>query len=138
MTIRRRALLGSLMLLLLPSVALAGGKGGVGSGLPYGTPLLGAGLELDLGKYLSVLGGVGVGTYRSPWAYGARISFAPPDKKWRPHLTGMRWTEGYGFYGGADHDVGKRGAWVMTYGFGYGDVNLEAKVGAMIGVGYRF
>jgi hypothetical protein len=27
---------------------------------------------------------------------------------------------------------------VMTYGFGYGDVNLEAKVGIMIGVGYRF
>lgn len=138
MSIQRSALIACVMVLLLPSAALAGGKAGVGSGLPYGTPLLGAGVELDLGKYLSVLGGVGVGTYRSPWAYGARLSFAPPDKKWRPHLTGMRWTEGYGVYAGVDHDVRKPGGFVLTYGFGFGDVNLEARVGAMIGVGYRF
>jgi hypothetical protein len=133
----RRAIFASLWL-LLPSFAFAGGKLGVGSGLFWGTPLVGGGAELDVGKYLSVLGGVGVGSYRSPWSLGARISFAPPDKKWRPHLTGIRWTEGYGVYAGVDHDVGKPGRWVLTYGLGYGDVNPEAKIGTAIGIGYRF
>lgn len=104
----------------------------------WGTPLLGFGAELDLGSYVSVLGGVGVGTYRSPWSYGARISLAPPEKKWRPHVTGIRWTEGYGGYLGVDHDVGKPGRWVMTYALGYGDVQQEGKVGAAIGIGCRF
>jgi len=137
MPAHRRLLLG-LLTVLLPTAAFAGGKAGFGLGLPYGTPLLGLGAELDLGKYVSVLGGVGVGSYRSPWAYGARISFAPTEKKWRPHLTYMRWTEGNGYYAGVDHDVRKPGGFVWTYGLGYGDVNLEGKVAIMVGVGYRF
>jgi len=111
---------------------------GVGWGLPYGTPLFGAGLELDLGRYVSALGGIGVGNYEAPWAFGLRVSLAPPQKRWRPHVTGMRWTEGNGIYAGIDQDVGKPGGFVLTYGIGFGDVNLEARVGGMFGVGYRF
>jgi hypothetical protein len=133
-----RRLLVCSVLVLAPTLASAGGKAGVGSGIPYGTPIFGAGLELDLGKYVGLLGGVGVGTYDSPWSYGARVSFAPPEKKWRPHVSGVKWTEGYGVYAGLDHDIGKPGGWVMTYGLGFGDVNLEANVGAMVGIGYRF
>jgi hypothetical protein len=39
---------------------------------------------------------------------------------------------------GVDHDVGKPGGVVLTYGIGFGDVNLEGHVAVMIGVGYRF
>jgi hypothetical protein len=123
---------------LVPSESWAIGKVGVGSGLPYGTPLLGVGLELDLGKFVAALGGIGVGNYEAPWAVGVRLSLARPGKKWRPHITGMHWAEGNGVYAGVDHDVGKPGGLVLTYGIGFGDVNLEARVGGMIGVGYRF
>ena len=126
------------LLLSVPAVATAGGKVGVGTGLPYGTPLFGAGLELDLGKYVSALGGIGVGNYEAPWAFGLRVNLAPPQKRWRPHLTGMHWTEGNGIYAGIDQDVGKPGGFVLTYGIGFGDVNREARVGGMFGVGYRF
>lgn len=138
MSVKRGVLPACLLLLVLPSVARAGGKASVGSGVPYGTPLVGFGLELDLGPYVSVLGGVGAGTYRSPWSVGARVKLLPEGRKWRPHLTGVRWTEGYGVYAGVDHDIGKPGGFVLTYGIGYGDVNLESKVGAMFGIGYRF
>lgn len=138
MTARFRRRLCIALFCLAPSPAWALGKAGVGSGLPYGTPLLGFGIELDLGDHVSALGGVGVGNYEAPWAVGARLSLKGPGAKWRPHLTGMHWTEGNGIYAGVDHDVGKRGGFVLTYGAGYGNVNLEAKVGVMIGVGYRF
>lgn len=135
---RVRAYAAGVLLFLVPSVSLAGGKGGVGSGLPYGTPLLGLGLELDMGKHVAALGGIGVGHYQAPWALGLRVSLARPEKRWRPHITGMRWKEGNGVYAGVDHDVGKPGGVVLTYGIGFGDVNLETRVGAMIGAGYRF
>jgi hypothetical protein len=128
----------ALLLALAPSVSWAGGKVGVGMGVPYGTPLLGLGVELDLGPYAAVLGGVGVGHYHQPWSGGLRIRFAGPEKKWRPHVTGLRWTEGYGVYLGVDHDVGRPGGIVLTYGIGFGDVNPEANVGTVFGVGYRF
>jgi hypothetical protein len=89
------------LLSALPADAWALGKVGNGSGLPYGTPLVGLGVELDLGPYVAALGGVGVGNYETPWAAGLRVSLAPAGKKWRPHLTGMHWTEGNGFYRGA-------------------------------------
>jgi len=123
---------------LAPSPAWALGKAGIGSGLPYGTPLFGFGVEFDLGDHVSALGGVGVGNYEAPWAVGGRLSLKGPAAKWRPHLSGLYWTEGWGAYAGVDHDVGKRGGFVLTYGVGFGDVNLEAKVGIMVGVGYRF
>jgi hypothetical protein len=126
------------LLFCAPTVSLAGVKAGVGWGLPYGTPLFGAGLELDLGRYVSALGGIGVGNYEAPWAFGLRVSLAPPQKRWRPHITGMHWTEGNGIYAGIDQDVGQPGGFVLTYGIGFGDVNLEARVGGMFGVGYRF
>ena len=50
----------------------------------------------------------------------------------------MRWTEGYGAYAGVDQDIGRPGGFVLTYGIGFGDVNLEARVGAMFGLGWRF
>ena len=127
-----------ILLFCAPTVSLAGGKAGVGWGLPYGTPLFGAGLEVDLGNYASALGGIGVGNYEAPWAFGLRVSLAPPQKRWRPHITGMHWTEGNGIYAGIDQDVGKPGGFVLSYGIGFGDVNLEARVGGMFGVGYRF
>jgi len=127
-----------LLVLLVPVTARAGGKAGVGSGLPYGTPLFGAGLELDLGNHLAALGGIGVGNYDAPWAFGVRLSLNRPQSRWRPHLTGMRWTEGYGAYAGLDQDIGRPGGFVLTYGIGFGDVNLEARVGAMFGLGWRF
>ena len=65
--------------IVLPTEARAAAKVAVGSGLPYGSPLIGLGFELDLGKYV-----------------------------------------------------------VMTYGVGFGDVNLEARFGVLICVGYRF
>ena len=70
---KRGLLPACLLLVVLPCVARAGGKAGIGSGVPYGTPLVGFGLEVDLGKYVSLLGGVGAGTYRSPWSVGARV-----------------------------------------------------------------
>lgn len=138
MIVRVRALLWVALLGFVPSEAWALGKAGIGSGLPYGTPLLGFGIEVDLGDHVAALGGVGVGNYEAPWAVGARLSLKGPRTKWRPHVTGMYWTEGYGVYAGVDHDVGKPGGLVLTYGIGFGNVNLEARVGAMIGVGYRF
>jgi hypothetical protein len=50
----------------------------------------------------------------------------------------VHWTEGNGIYVGVDHDVGKPGGIVLTYGVGFGDVNPEANVGTMFGVSYRF
>lgn len=137
-TFVRRAAVCAALLSIAPSTSWAVGKIGVGSGVPYGTPLLGIGLELDLGRYVGVLGGVGVGNYEAPWAVGLRLSLAGPEKKWRPHLTGVHWTEGNGIYVGVDHDVGKPGGIVLTYGVGFGDVNPEANVGTMFGVSYRF
>ena len=133
-----RRLLGLAFFCLVSSESWAIGRVGVGSGLPYGTPLVGVGIEIDLGKYVAALGGIGVGNYASPAAVGVRLRLARPEKKWRPHITWMYWTEGSGVYAGVDHDVGKPGGFVVTYGIGFGDVNLEARVGTMIGVGYRF
>lgn len=130
--------LGLVLLLLLPLSARAGGKAGVGSGLLYGTPLFGAGLELDLGSHLAALGGIGAGNYDAPWAIGVRLSLKRPQSRWRPHVTGMRWREGYGAYAGVDQDIGRPGGFVLTYAIGFGDVNLEARVGAMFGLGWRF
>lgn len=76
------------------------------------------------------LGGIGVGNYEAPWAVGVRVNLARPGKTWRPHITGMHWTEGNGVYAGVDHDLGRPGGLVLTYGIGFGDVNLEARVGA--------
>jgi hypothetical protein len=69
---------------------------------------------------------------------GLKVSFAPPERRWRPHVAAMHWSEGNGFYLGVDHDIGRPGRFVMTYGVGFGDVNLEARFGVLIGVGYRF
>ena len=46
--------------------------------------------------------------------------------------------EGNGLYAGVDHDVRRPGGLVLTYGIGFGDVNLESRVGLMFGFGYRF
>jgi hypothetical protein len=50
----------------------------------------------------------------------------------------LHWSEGNGVYVGVDHDVGKPSRFVMTYGLGFGDVNLESNFAFTIGVGYRF
>ncbi len=115
------------------------GKAGFGTGLAYGSiPYPGIGLELELGDHLSVLGGWGVLHRSLPWSYGLRVYFHKRERKWRLHASAVRWVEGQGFYLGVDHDVGKSSGFIMTYGMGYGDVNLEGKFGATIGVGYRF
>jgi hypothetical protein len=109
----------------------------VGSGLPYGTVLAGAGAEIEIPGRVSLLGGVGVGR-DTPWAYGLRVYVQPPGRSWRPHASVLRWTEGHGVYLGVDHDIGTPGRFVATYGLGFGDVNLEGRVGAMAGLGYRW
>lgn len=109
---------------------------GTGTGLPYGSPFIGAGLELELGHRLSLLGGMGFVGAEKPFAYGVRAYLPPRYEKWRIHASLLRWTEGYGVYLGADHDFGKRGGFVATYGIGFGDVNQEGRVGMMVGFGY--
>ena len=114
------------------------GKAGAGTGLAYGSPLPGVGVELELGEHVSVMGGAGVLTAVTTWSYGVRVYFQERARKWRPHLSMFRWTEGNGVYVGVDHDVGKPSGFNLTYAVGYGDVNLEGRVGFMLGVGYRF
>jgi len=114
------------------------GKAGLGTGLAYGSvPFPGVGLELELGERVSILGGLGAHD-RLLLSYGARVYFQERDRKWRFHASALRWLEGLGVYVGVDHDVGQPGRFIMMYGIGYGDVNLEGKIGATIGVGYRF
>lgn len=116
-----------------------GGKAGFGTGLAYGSiPFPGVGVELELGEHISVLGGIGVLHGSLPWSYGLRVYFHERERKWRLHASAFRWLEGQGFYLGVDHDVGKSSGFIMMYGMGYGDVNLEGRVGATIGIGYRF
>lgn len=75
------------LLLLMPLTARAGGKAGVGSGLPYGTPLFGAsGLELDLGNHLAALGGIGVGNYDARWRSPQGVPLVSPDAQPRARL----------------------------------------------------
>jgi hypothetical protein len=111
---------------------------GVGTGLRYGSPFPGAGLELELGRHLGLLGGIGFVGAEKPFAYGVRAYLPPRDKRWRFHASLLRWTEGYGAYLGADQDVGKEGGFVVTSGIGFGDVNQEGHVHVMFGFGHRF
>ena len=120
------------------SIAQVHGQVGAGAGLPYGSPLPGFGLELEAGRYASLLGGVGFVGVTKPWAYGVRIYMRSPHRTWRPYVSALRWTEGTGFYLGAMHDVGEVGGFHITYGAGFGDVNLEGRVAIMAGIGYRF
>lgn len=110
---------------------------GLGTGLPYGSPLAGAGVSAELGRHFAVLAGAGPGS-RAIWAGGVRLHVRPPEAKWRPHISVLGWPEGYGIYAGTDHDVGRRGGWFLTYGVGVGNVNLEAPAGILFGAGYRF
>ena len=113
-------------------------KAGFGSGLAYGSPILGAGVELELSDHVSALGGIGVLTSESPWAFGARVYVQGPSSRWRVHGSVFRWSEGIGVYVGADQDIGRSSGIVLMYGVGVGDVNLEAAVGLTFGIGYRF
>jgi hypothetical protein len=140
--VRKQALAASLLLVLLgvtkASEAQAHFRAGIGTGLPYGSPFPGAGLELELGHHLGLLGGMGFVGAEKPFAYGVRAYLPPRDRKWRIHASLLGWTEGYGAYLGVDHDFGKRGGFVATYGIGFGDVNQEGRVHVMIGLGRRF
>ena len=110
---------------------------GAGTGLPYGSPLIGVGASLEIGPHFALLAGAGPGS-DAIWAAGARIHFRRPAARWRPHLSVLGFPDGWGVYGGVDHDVGRPGKWFLTYGAGAGDVNLEASVGLLFGVGFRF
>ena len=120
------------------SAAEVRGKAGAGTGLAYGSPFPGVGVELELGEHVSVMGGAGVLTAEMTWSYGIRVYFQERARRFRPHVSMFRWTEGNGVYVGVDHDVGKPSGFNLTYGVGYGDVNLEGRVGLMFGLGYRF
>ena len=110
---------------------------GAGTGLPYGSPVIGVGASLEIGPHFALLAGAGPGA-DAIWAAGLRLHLRRPTARWRPHLSVLGWPEGWGVYAGTDHDVGRPGRWFLTYGIGAGDVNLEAKVGVLFGVGYRF
>ncbi len=93
---------------------------------------------MELSDHVGILGGVGILTAETPWAYGIRVYLQKPGRRWRLHGSVFRWLQGSGVYFGVDHDVGRSSGVVLTYGLGVGDVNLEAPVGLTIGVGYRF
>ncbi len=120
------------------SAAEVRGKAGAGTGLAYGSPFPGVGVELELGEHVSVMGGAGVLIAEMTWSYGIRVYFQERARRFRPHVSMFRCTEGNGVYVGVDHDVGKPSGFNLTYGVGYGDVNLEGRVGLMFGLGYRF
>lgn len=126
------------MLSPTPARAEAKAKLGIGTGLAYGSPIGGAGAEIELSDRLSVLGGISGPTAEHPLSYGVRLYFHERDRRWRWHGSVFRWREGTGVYVGADHDVGGPSGLVLTYGLGVGDVNLEGRVGATFGIGYRF
>lgn len=113
-------------------------KPGFGSGLQYGSPIFGGGLEVEIGDHLGVLGGVGVFSAEPTYALGARVYLNGVEHRFRPHGSVFHWSEGTGVYLGVDHDLGRRGAFVLTYGVGFGDVNLESPVAISFGVNYRF
>ncbi len=130
---------GSLLLCLpRPSAAQIRVKAGGGTGLPYGSPFVGGGVEVQAGEHLGFLGGVGAFGAETPWAYGIRAYLQRSTTKWRFHVSALHWTEGNGVYLGVDHDWGKSGGFVATYGVGFGDVNQEGNVHAMVGIGYLF
>lgn len=111
---------------------------GVGTGLPYGSPLPGVGLELAATPHLSLLGGAGVFTAGTTWSYGLKLHLRSPSHRWRPFVSALRWTEGEGLYLGAVQEIGSPGGWTATYALGFGDVNLEGRRAILLGVGYRF
>jgi hypothetical protein len=114
-------------------------KLGIGTGLPYGSPFPGGGLEVELGEHLGLLGGVGFVGAEKPWAYGARVYLQPSAAKWRFHFSALHWIEGNGAYFGVDRRLGSSASgFVATGAIGFGDVNLEGNVHIMIGLGYRF
>lgn len=113
------------------------GKLGAGSGLPYGV-LVGVGGEIELFDRIGVLAGVGAASSKSPVAYGARVYFEHATSRWRPNVSLLHWTEGNGLYVGVDQDVGRPGAFIVSYGLGFGAVNLEGHVGMALGIGYRW
>jgi hypothetical protein len=113
-------------------------KPGFGSGLQYGSPIFGGGLEVEVGDHLGVLGGVGVFTAEPTYALGARVYLYGLEHRFRPHGSVFRWREGTGVYLGVDHDLGRRDGFVLTYGVGFGELNLEAPVAITFGVNYRF
>jgi len=127
-----------LLCLPRPSAAQIRVKVGAGTGLPYGSPLPGGGLEVQAGEHLGFLGGVGAFGAEKPWAYGVRAYIQRSATKWRFHVSALHWTEGNGVYLGVDHDWGKSGGFVATYGVGFGDVNQEGNVHVMVGLGYLF
>jgi hypothetical protein len=128
------------LLLCLPrsSAAQVRVKAGVGTGLTYGSPFIGGGLEAQLGEHLGLLGGVGAFGAETPWAYGVRAYLQRSATQWRFHVSALHWTEGNGVYLGVDHDFGRSGGFVATYGVGFGDVNQEGNVHVMGGLGYLF
>jgi hypothetical protein len=133
------ALIAALGLLCLPTTSAGGPrfKAGIGTGLPYGSPFPGGGLEVELGEHIGLLGGVGFIGAEKPWAYGARIYLQPSTAKWRFHVSALHWIEGNGAYFGVDRRLGDSG-FMATGAIGFGDVNLESNVHIMIGLGYRF
>lgn len=120
------------------SEAQVNGGVGLGVGLPYGSPLPGLGVELEMGRHFSVLSGVGLAGSGTPWSYGVKFYLTPADRTLRPYVSALRWTEGTGVFLGALHDVGKGGGFHLNYGVGFGDVQLEGRVALMAGFGYRF
>jgi len=116
---------------LLPSVL---GKIGIGFGIPYG--VLGFGGEIGA-QYFSVVGGIGTMSVISDpgWSIGGRVYVLNSTHRFRPHLTVVYGTtvaysisgavvasgalNGMGIFLGGDHDIGKIGGFVLTYGIGY-------------------
>jgi hypothetical protein len=122
--------------------------------MPYG--LLGLGAEVGT-QYFALVGGIGTAILAGPgWSVGGRVYFLNSTHRFRPHVTVVYGsTKGYdiridswvngtqvssqeytgtvsgvGILIGGDHDIGKIGGLILTYGIGYvtfGDYSQDVK-----------
>ena len=110
-------------------------KIGVGFGTGFG--MTGGGLEMETPD-LALLAGLGFGAANHKvWDVGARYYFRDRDKKFRPSVTAtyapvrvLSYSSvplninrqvvvmGYGLLLGLDHDMGRPGGFIASYGFG--------------------
>jgi hypothetical protein len=132
-------------------------KVGAGIGIPYG--VFGVGIDVGI-PYFSLVAGLGTALEGIGWSAGVRVYFFNQTRKFRPHFTAVYGTtmivdvvggngytvNGFGFYGGLDHDIGPHGGLILTYGIGLvtneppgaGVEDPRFSVKVMFGVNYRF
>ena len=126
----------------LSSRLFIGGRIGVGLGLPYGSPFVGLGIQLDFNKNSSLLvGGTKLAGFMG--AMGVCSYLGTTERRLRPQLSAHVWPYGYGTYVGADYDVGQKRGFVATFRLGgFGNTKLSdgliEGLSLLLGLGYAF